>query len=483
MKSEIQNPNEEAMREKRRRSCLGLRASFVIGHWSFVIPISLRRLAVVAALSVLAAIPAAAASVPSWNHPPELQTEGIFWREHWYERGLTNHNPAYTKQFRINSPEVVLHPGFGPRREARENGLMLIRTEENLFQITAAEFYAEWWGGHPGTANKRFTVNGRTTYVLPRTGTEDGHCTYFYPSVPLKAADLVNGWSAFQFAVDQGTTFWGHSLIENACVRMALTNGHPDLVKLNLAAFTARVTATPLPAPAEGFALAIEVPPAFRDRVARVDFQTWHTGYDDNGDTRTTDWHGFTKRRLPMAHAGSADGGAARVEWGTPMLAAQAGVAVRAQVYFKDAPDLVYQTAAATGLEIAARPGTTVTLHHADELPKKFWSRANKLQRCAITLDFDPATIERAELVVITWTGGAGGVREYFKLNGRHFPVAEGSGHEVQFSRLPVEPSLLRRGANTIELLSDTEHHGIEVILPGPALVVRRREQPMSNDQ
>jgi hypothetical protein len=439
-------------------------------------PQLVRRLALAATLSVQMAGAVAAAPAPSWNHPPELQTAGVFWRAHWYQRGLTNHNPAYTKQFRINAPEVVLHPNFGRRREARENGLMLIRTEEDVFQITAAEFYAEWWGGHPGTANKRMTVNGRSTYALPRVGTEDGHSTYFYPTVPLKLTDLVNGWSAFQFAVDQGTTFWGHSLIENACVRVALTNGHPDLAKAGLAAFTARVTATPLPPPAEGFALALDVPPALRGRVARVDFQTWHSGYDDNGDTRATDWHGFTKGRLPVAHAGSAEGGAARIEWSTTMLPAQAGVAARAQVHFTDAPDLIYQTAATTGLEIAGRPGATVTLHHADELPEQFWSRANRLRRCAITLDFDPATIERAELVVITWTGGAGGVKEYFKLNGRHFPLAEGSGHEVQFNQLPVEPSLLRRGVNTIELLSDTEHHGIEVILPGPALVVRRRQ-------
>jgi len=418
---------------------------------------------------------AAKGASPSWELPPEQQSTGVFWREHWYQRGLTNHNPSYTKQFRINSPEVVLNPKFGTRKEARENGLMLIQTHEDLFQLTGAELYAEWWGGHPGTANKRVTVNGRSTYALPRVGTEDGHCTYFYPTVPLKLTDLVNGWSAFQFAVDQGTTFWGHSLIENACVRVALTNRHPDLAKLQLADFSATVAALPLPAPAEGFAFELRVPPAFRERIARVDFQAWYSGYDENGNRLTTDWHGFTKDRLPLAHVGTATDGALRVEWDTAMLPAQKQVAVRAQVYFKDAPELVYLTAATTGLEISERPGAMVSLHHAAELPKKFWSRANRLLRCDIVLDADPARIERAELIVLTWTGGAGGVKEYFKLNGRHFPVAEGSSHDVQFNRLAVDPALLRKGANTIELLSDTEHHGIEVTYPGPALMLRER--------
>ena len=64
-------------------------------------------------------------------------------------------------------------------------------------------------------------------------------------------------------------------------------------------------------------------------------------------------------------------------------------------------------------------------------------------------------------------------MKEYFKLNGVHYPVAEGARHELVYSRLPVEPRNLRRGLNRIELLSDTEHHGIEVIYPGPALAVR----------
>jgi hypothetical protein len=386
---------------------------------------------------------------------------------------LTNHNPSYTKQFRINSPEVVLHPAFGKRPEARENGMMLIQTEEDLFQIAGAEFYAEMWGGHPGTSNKRVTVNGRSTYALPRVGTEEGHCTYFYPVVPLKISDLANGWSAFQFALDQGTTFWGHALIENACLRVALTNRHADLVKLGLDGFSTSVAADPLGQGAEGFALELRVPAEFTSRIARVDFQAWYSGYDDNGNLRTTDWHGFTKNRLPLAHIGTAAVSPFRVEWDTSMLPAQKQVAVRALVHLQDAPNLVYQTPAAIGLEISEHPGAKVALYLPPDLPKEFWSRANKLKRCSLVLDVEPARMERAELYVLTWTGGAGDMKEYFKLNGRHFPVAEGSRHEVQFNRLPVEPSLLRKGTNTIELLSDTEHHGIEVIYPGPALMLR----------
>src|SRR5262249_43083965 len=157
----------------------------------------------------------------------------------------------YERRLRVNPPEVVLHPNFGKRIEARENGLMLIPAEEDLFSITGAELYLEMWGGHPGTAGKRVTGDGRMPYWVPRRGTEEGHCTYTYPVIPLRKGDLVNGWNAFQLALDQGTTFWGHALVDNAHLRVALTNGHPDLVELGLANWTAAVRATALPAPRE----------------------------------------------------------------------------------------------------------------------------------------------------------------------------------------------------------------------------------------
>ena len=88
----------------------------------------------------------------------------------------------------------------------------------------------------------------------------------------------------------------------------------------------------------------------------------------------------------------------------------------------------------------------------------------------------NPDEILAAELHVVTWTGGAGGVADYFTLNGQPFPIAEGEDHCVVYSRLPVDPGLLQRGRNTMTLLSDTPHHGIEILRPGPTLVVRRRQ-------
>lgn len=409
----------------------------------------------------------------SWEAPPERQTCGQFWRYHWYERGLSNANPAYEARFRINSPEVVLHPQFGRRTEARENGLMLIKAEEDLFQLTGAELYLEMWGGHPGTANKRVMVNGRGLYRLPQVGTEEGHCTYFYPTVPLKIHDLVNGYDAFQFALDQGTTFWGHALIDNAALRVALTNRHSDLVRLGLAEFQAEVKAESLRGQ-EGFALKLEVAAEALPLIASVDFQGWYEGYDENGNLKPLDWHGFTKQRLPTATLGWVTDPPFEINWDTSMLPAQKQVAVRAVIRFRADPNLVFVTAATRRLEIAERERAKVIFLAPHDLPAPFWSRAGRKRTCSFELDFQPEHLERAELHIVTWTGGSGSIKEYFKLNGVHYPVAEGARHELLYCRLPVEVKNLRRGRNLVELLSDTEHHGIEVIFPGPVLAVRR---------
>ncbi len=415
-----------------------------------------------------------AATAPPWEASPELQLQGQFWRYHWYQRGLTNGNPAYEARFRVNSPEVSLHPVFGRRVEARENGLMQVEANEDLFLLTAAEFYAEAWGGHPGTANKRVTVNGRSTCFLPRVGTEEGHCTYFYPAIPLRLTDLVNGYNAFQFALDQGTTFWGHMLVDNAAVRVALTNDHPDLVRLGLRGFDARVATRPL-ASGEGFELELETPAAGSDLIAGVDYQGWYDGYDENGNLRRLDWHGFTKRREPIAWLGRSAEPPFRVPWSTALLPAQSNLAVRAMVHFRLASNLVFLTKATTLPRTPQRAGSEIVIFAPQDLPVPFWSRAGQLKTCSIDLDLSPERIEQVELHVVTWTGGAGTVKEYFKLNGVPYLVAEGARHELVYSRLPVEPHSLRRGRNRMELLSDTEHHGIEVIHPGPALVVRYR--------
>ena len=153
---------------------------------------------------------------------------GCFIREYWYERGIEHGNPFFNSRFRVNAPEASIHPDFMYRSEVRGNGMMVIFIDEDLALLDKTELYLEIWGGHPGTASKRVTINGRSTYPLPEVGTADENCTHMYSVVPLRITDLVNGYNALQFACGQGSTFWGHFIVDNACLRVTLKDDHPS---------------------------------------------------------------------------------------------------------------------------------------------------------------------------------------------------------------------------------------------------------------
>ena len=402
-----------------------------------------------------------------------LPTEGQFVRSIWYQKGAEHGNAHVTPRFRVNAPEAVVG-GFKDRREVGSNGMMQIRIAEDLTRLAGAELYLEIWGGHPGTANKRVTPNGRTVYPLPEVGTEDKHCTHMYPTVSLKVTDLVNGYNALQFACDQGKSFWGHFIVDGACLRTILKADHPDLKKMKLAGFTATVKAKASAAAGETIELSLDASGGHLALVESVEYHGHYRGYDENGNARDTDWHGFTKRRQPVAIVGKSATPPFVILWDVAMLPEQKDMAVRAVVHFKDHGEVTYRTAATRGLATPDR-GASVTLRYSKDLPAPLWSRVSRRKKCTIVVDQDPKRIERAQLHVVVWDGGAGDHKTPFTLNGHPLPVAGKGRHDVLYRVLDIDPAILKRGANEISLVSSTEHHGIEVLLPGPALMVRTK--------
>lgn len=396
--------------------------------------------------------------------------DGRFWRLHWFQPGPEHGNFMANPRFRVNSPEAVLLPSFGGRSEARSSGMLQIHAPEDLFLLDAAELYLELWGGHPGTAGKRVTINGRTTYDIPENGTAEKHCTHQYPTFALKLTDLVNGYNALQFACDQGSSFWGHYIVENACLRAGIKPDHPALKEAGLEGCRFSLAASP---DGERIGLRLEAAPACLAAVSAVDFQGLYTGYDENGSGAARGWRGFTKHREPAAYIGRAQSAPFSAAWDISMLPDQRDMAARAWVRFAKRPELVYLTAPATGLATPARRGA-VRLYAVRELPRPFWSRAGRKVTAEIDLDVDPARIERADLHIVVWDGGAKNPAP-FTLNGQAVEVTGTGRHDVIYTVKRLDPKLLKRGANVMELLSNTEHHGVEVLLPGPAIAVRTR--------
>jgi len=115
-------------------------------------------------------------------------------------------------------------------------------------------------------------------------------------------------------------------------------------------------------------------------------------------------------------------------------------VSVRAIVHFKEQSNLTYDAAPSTGLDIPKRSSRQVTVYSSHDLPRPFGSRANRKEPCTT-----------------------------------------GSNHELIYSRLKVDPGILRHGANEIGVLSNTEHPELKsVVWPCPDRANQERNKPGS---
>lgn len=388
---------------------------------------------------------------------------GTFYHMYWYEDGVEHGNPKFNSRFRVNSPSVVLHPTFGKRVETKGNGMMQILIDEDLSLLDGAELYLEVWGGHPHTENKRVTINGRSTYYLPEVGTKDGHCTHMYPTIPIKITDLVNGYNVLQFACDEGDSFWGHFIVENACLRLQLNPEHPKLTTEEIDRYPPNLV---IDQENENIYFSID----HSDNVKSVDYQARYIGYDENGDGVMNDWHGFTKGKIPVGFAQTFTNSDHTATWNTSMIPMQHNISVRAWIMFEDDPKLLYLTQETPVSPIGNKH---VRFYAPNDIPVPFWSRAERLKTCTITIDIDPNSIQSAILQIVVWDGGSGNVDEYFKLNGHPIKVAKNGSHDVLYKEIEIDPSILKKGVNSIELFSDTKHHGIEILLPGPAIAIK----------
>ncbi len=398
--------------------------------------------------------------------------QGIFFREYWAEFDPEISN-SKGRMLRVNDAELSLHEVYGKRPEALSNGFTFINVPEDLFELQAAELYLEVWGGHPGTANKRVIVNGKQIYPLGNFGSKEKNCTYSYPVIPLKVQHLVSGQNAFQFACDRGETFWGHFIIDEAAVRCYLKADHPDLKKNDLQDFKARVklqsqTST-LP---DRVNISLSYSEHYEKSITSVEYFGRYKGFDDNGNKLDNDWHGYTRDRKYVNHIGQVASPPFALTWDTSMIPSQSGpMALKALVHLKGG--FHYFTEVLDGLVFPAYRNT-VELYKCTELPKPFWSRASKPATVTINLPRDPANAKSARLMVRVWDGGEGTVKEPFKINGHPYSITSGRAiHDLVFTNVEVDIKHLKAGANTLTLLSDTEHHGIEVLLPGPCLLLR----------
>ncbi|MBN1479244.1 hypothetical protein JXA70_03115 [candidate division KSB1 bacterium] len=399
-----------------------------------------------------------------------LFAEGRFYRQYWaeFDENISNHKDG---RWRVNDPELALHEDFGKRGEALANGLVLLHAPESLFDLEYGELYLEMWGGHPHTVNKRVTVNGKAVYAIQDYGTSVGHCVYAYPTVKIEPSHLVNGLNALQFSCERGHGFWGHFIIDNVALRCifkqdSLIKRYPEWAN-----FAARLSA-PAIIENEQAEISLKVSQAFAAQIESVEFLGHYSGFDENGNGDDSDWHGYTFKRQWTHTIGRATAAPFQVEWNSEKIPDQPKpVQFKAIITFKNG--LFFETETTSG-SLLERDDESVQLFYCYQAPIPFWSRAENLNIGKMVIPLEPGKIISAQLHIKIWDGGEGDVAEPFKINGHAYPITSQKAiHDVVHTVLDIDPSHLKNGDNEISLLSDTHHHGIEVLRPGPCLILQ----------
>lgn len=350
---------------------------------------------------------------------------------------------------------------------------------DDLNGAVRAEAVLDRWGGHPGTSEKRVRFNGNAWITVPELQTTPaGHQPVCFmsqdnPTVAIPLQHLREGENTLEGTCGDQLCYsfrWGQWGWNAIVVRVYYGPAKPHP--------RGRVV-SPGPGETLGENPLLRAEAKAPGGIERVDFLAHYTGYDEDGDGVFTDWHHsyfYSRRVEPVPgdprirnHAGTARRAPYEVKWNTRWVPDQPGgrLKVLARILGKDGVWFVTEPVEKLSL---ARKESSVQLYKPYDVPERHWVRDGRRSSSKVRIpsDHDLAKATEASIHVRTWNG----IDEKLTVNDWAGAIA-GGNHVYTYSVRPVPISSLKQGENVIGFHSTTEHHGVEILWPGPALIVR----------
>jgi hypothetical protein len=394
---------------------------------------------------------------------------GDIYRE--YALNLKNGN-----WWRVTDPDAG-HPGaaaFLP------NPLLEIHIED-LEGAVRAEVMMDIWGGHAGTSGKKFRFNEHIWMDVPDIPTiplrAESYLTEYNVILELPLQYLREGKNTFEGTSGGQITYdfnWGQWGWYVMMVRIYYGPGEPH-------------TAGQITWPESGSRISdnpeIVISPEDPGKVNEIQVIGKYYGYDENGDGLYYDWHRSYHGTQMEGHIGSLVQSPYHLTWDTRFVPDQetAGISLVARI--RDKSGIWYVTDIVDNIHLERPDTLSVRMYTSYDIPEKFTVRAGKTLSCKNEIE----TLDKAigcRLYHRTWNAGddhaAGGhIDKPLSINGRHFKCY-GKNHFYALSTVEIPVSNLIWGINEIAYTSDTEHHGIEILWPGPAFIIRYHPTSLS---
>ncbi len=350
----------------------------------------------------------------------------------------------------------------------------------DLDHAVRAEALIDRWGGHPRTTQKQIRFNKHKWLRVPELlTTPPGNApeTFMFqdnPIVEVPLNHLREGANTIEGTCGAfGETGWGQWGLYSVILRVY----YDPLKKTH----TTGTLASPLSHATLPENPVIEVAVSDEASVGRVDVVALHRNYDVNGDGVYREWvrsYHQPRRGEPADirnHVGTRREPPFEVTWDTSWVPDQEPGSVQLIARIQNTDGVWFVTDRVEGLSLGDRP-YTAHLYPAADVPPKFSSRLGKPMSCRIVIP-DNHDLSKAVGAVIhlrTWEG-EDKAHKSFTLN--DWPHAnEGLNHHYDYDVYEVPVEVLKNGGNTFTICSDTKHHALEVLWPGPALTVRYKK-------
>lgn len=344
---------------------------------------------------------------------------------------------------------------------------------DDLEGATRAEMIVEYWGGHIGTSEQKFSVNGGAHHhVAHPTNTPTRFEAYYRqvmgnPAVSFPVSDLEEGTNEIEFHTGPqiekysfGSPVWR---IYSFTIRVYYEDSKPHP--------TGKIT-SPSPGAQLGDNPRIEVEAeSEQGAIQQVDLVGLYRDYDFEGNGVFRQWHYQVSDGKLQRHIGTATQAPHEVVWDTEWVPDQEKpMKLMAQIV--DSTGMHYMTPAVEGLTFH-RP-RSVKLYEPYNVPEKFGVRTGMERKgCNIDVPDFSHRAQRARLFLTTWSGSSA---QQVGLNKTVIAdIAEGiggSGHDYAIDAIPVPLDAILEGGNRFWIYSHLSYHAAEVNWPGPALLV-----------
>ncbi|HBE72196.1 MAG TPA: hypothetical protein DDW52_29020 [Planctomycetaceae bacterium] len=350
----------------------------------------------------------------------------------------------------------------------------------SLQNATRVDLILDRWGGHRGTINKRISLNGGQWLPLPEPAHIPKHLraedVMYQDNVVIQVplSQIREGKNTLQAACDEEGGFgWGQWGINAFTVRVFYDDDTVrNDVQLSGDITSPQTGATITDAPR------IEVKANSASGVARVDIIAAYVGYDEDGDGDFGGWHVGSfqwLRGAPMQwrdHVATLWRKPYSTVWDTHWVPDQEPGAISLVARIQDSRGFFFITEPVTDLTLK-RTAHSVQLFTAEGMTTDHGVRAGETKDCFFTL---PKAIELQRV-----TESALHFRSWHGWDGHHDPIQfnshrmaiDGKNHFYDYDLLQLPINSLVSGQNVFRVHSETEHHQLEVLWPGPALVVR----------